>query len=152
MKPEAIIEILIEQAADVDDLVERHEDEYTARVLHLLDTPADREEGLWVAVCDALDLDYDATIDSSAADIGAVPPRQRSSTWADTVAAMTLACEMQALAEVVLPDLLALGDSAAQEAERISDGSSRAEMRTAAKIGISKSAVEARRAARRAQA
>ena len=148
MKPEQIVNMLVTVDADLDDIEDRIEDAAVNRAKELMREPEQRDTGLWADMLDALDLDYDL-MDVSGADSNAVPVSERGDQWMASVGALWAGCFGQAFAEHGLRPTIENGDDRAAAHERITEQSSQSELRAAAKVGVSKAAVQAERDRRR---
>jgi hypothetical protein len=142
VKAADILARLVSPEADLDDMLDDKGDTFRARVKELFFEPAGRNTEMWVDMLEALDLDREL-VDADGDDLNLVPVAERSTAWIETVAAIVAGCYQQAFVEVLARDVLANG----RERVRVQEGinADRAELRAAAKIGVSKAAIKAER-------
>lgn len=132
-KPQELIDILADQAAELDELVADHLEQYGARVRELIGDPNERDFDVW-------DL-YEADVDLTTAEFEEVPRQYRDSEWAERLAAMVLASRMQALSEILLRRLLGVADSHGEKSAPLAVQLTEAEAVDAARLGISEDAI-----------
>lgn len=142
MKSDVILSRLVAPEADLDDLLDEKGDAFRARVKELFFEPSGRNTEMWADMLDALNLDL-GLMDADGDDLNLVPVRERTAAWVETVAAIVAGCYQQAFVEVLARDVLRNG----AERVRVQEGinADRAELRAAAKVGISKAAIKAER-------
>ena len=142
MKAADILARLVSPEADLDDLLDEKGDTFRARVKELFFEPQHRQTELWVDMLEALGLDLEL-VDADGDDLNLVPVRERTAAWVETVAAIVAGCYQQAFVEVLAREVLANG----RERVRVQEGinADRAELRAAAKIGVSKNDIKLER-------
>ena len=144
---EQITERLVDQAATADDNVESKTSAWVDRTKDLMGDPGERNLGIWLACADAADLD-ESVVDLVSLDLEAVPPTARDAVWRDTYATLVAASRLQAFIEILALDAVKMAHANAEEMPTLTDDFEA--LREAARVGVSKSAVEARRQQRRA--
>lgn len=145
MKADVILARLVAPEVDLDEMLDDKGDAFRARVKELFFEPQHRTTEMWADMLEALDLDL-GLVDADGDDLNLVPVRERTAAWVETVAAIVAGCYQQAFVEVLARDVLANG----AERVRVQEGinADRAELRAAAKIGVSKNDIKAERARR----
>jgi hypothetical protein len=142
-----LLDILADQAAELDEIVDDALPLIRARVSVLLQNPEERDPDVWLEYSDDLDLVL--------ADYAVVPRADKDEEWLTRLAALVLAAQMQAFAEIAARDVLRVSERHGAEANPEAEKKSRQELRADAKVGISKPAVKAaaeRRKAAKAKA
>jgi hypothetical protein len=128
-----LLEILADQAAELDELVDDKLPDIRARISEILFNVDERNPGIWE--------DYDADIDLLPADFAAVPRADKDKDWRDRLTKIVLASQMQAFVELAARDVLAIAERHGEDANPTAESMSVSELRAAAKSGISKEAV-----------
>jgi hypothetical protein len=131
--PKPLIDTLVDQAAELDELAETKLPEYGERVRALIADPMARDRDVW-------DI-YGGDLNLGIADFALVPRAQRDAEWLERFASMILSAEMQAFAELVARDLLAIADRHGDLSDHQAAKMSQDAIKAAAKLGISKDAV-----------
>jgi hypothetical protein len=139
-----LLNILADQAAELDEIVDAALPLVRARVSVLLANPLERDDDVW--------SQYSEDIELVPEDFAIIPRQDKDDEWAARLAAFVLAAQMQAFAELVARDVLRASESHGESANPAAEKLGRQELRAAAKVGISKTAVataaEKRRAAK----
>lgn len=143
---EHIIDRLTDHAADLAETISAAEPKWAPRAREILLHPEERDEDLWFDGIMSADLE-DVTIDLKPTDLEIVLPSQRDATWRDTMALLVDTSWKQAAVELLIRDVLTLASESNADARAIR--ATDAEWHRAAKIGVSKRAVEERIKARR---
>lgn len=128
-----LIDVLADQAAELDEIVDIHINEYAARTRELIGTPSERDAELW----DRLDADLDLTL----MDFSLIPRQERGDDWAARFGLLILAARMQAYAEIVLRSVLAIAEAHGNASMPIAEGMTLEGARAAARLGISEDAL-----------
>jgi hypothetical protein len=142
MKADIILSRLVAPEVDLDEMLDDKGDTFRARVKELFFEPAGRNTEMWVRGLEELGPSLDL-VDVDGYDLNLVPVRERTAAWLETVAAIVAGCYQQAFVEVMARDVLANG----AERVRVQEGinADRAELRAAAKIGVSKNDIKLER-------
>lgn len=129
--------------ASLEELIDDVQPELWDRLLQLLNTPGERNEGIW--------NDAGASIDVTPKTLNAVPVVQRmvSSEWRDLNEAMFAAAIEQVRVEKIYFDALAKIDKHAKRAVESAHDATVTELKQAAKEGIPKDTFEKARQARK---
>ena len=130
---EQLIDVLADQAAELDEIVDQHLVEYAERTRTLIGTPSERDQELW----DRHDADLDLTLMV----FSTIPRQDRGDDWAVRFGLLILAARMQAYAEIVLRSVLSIADAHGQASMPIAERMTLEAARGAARIGISEDAL-----------
>jgi hypothetical protein len=139
-----LLDTLADQAAELDEIVDDNYDAYQARVRELVTNPDERDFDVWALYSD------DVVVPLAA--FASVPRKDKDLEWLERLAALLLAAQMQAMAEIVLRPALEVSEAHGERTNKQSLALDKAEIRKAAKAGISKEAVSTAAAKRRPKA
>ena len=119
--------------ADIEDMVEETGEEYGNRILTLMLDPEQRDAPLWEL--------FEFPVELSLLDYGGVEIYDRGPQWVAEVSTMVGAARAQAWWEMFGVEFLEMSERNAAAIKRITDRMSRSELTEAAKIGVSKEAI-----------
>lgn len=148
MKADVILQRLVAPEADLDDTIEEKTDTFRSRVKELYFEPALRTTEIWVDALEEMDLDLDL-MDADGDDMNLVPAADRTVDWIAAVAAVLAICYRQAFIELLAREVLRNGAKKVRVREGMNADLD--ELRSAAKIGVSKAEIKAERDRRRAE-
>ena len=137
-----LIDILADQAAELDELAADHLEAYAERTRELIGNPAQRDPDVWSLYAADLDLTVD--------DFALVPRLDRDSEWSERLGSLILAARQQAFVEISVRPLLAIADAHGDKSRPLSESLTPEQAKQAARLGISEDAISV--AARNRQA
>lgn len=145
MTAASLADLLTDNAAEVDELVDNSAPTYTPRVRELQESAAGRDPDLWEDACNDIGISTDWAA-FTLSDLNEFPVAERDLAW-QAASAMVFRCaEIQAFTEDTLRPLLTASEGHAQRVDRASPS----DVRAVAKVGISKEAFEVAKEKRRA--
>ena len=142
MKATDILARLVSPEADLDEFLDDNGDPFRARVKELFFEPAGRNTEMWVRGLEELGPSLDL-VDVDGYDLNLVPAKERTAAWIGDVGAIMAGCYFQAYAEKIAREVLRNGAERVRVREGIN--ADRAELRAAAKIGVSKNDIKLER-------
>jgi hypothetical protein len=142
MKVDDLLDMQAEKEASTDLMVEGLLPDIERYTAELLMNPEERDAELWESEGIDPNLKFQ--------DLMLTPISQRDAVWRDLLASMIAMAEHQAFLVYVAPGLLEKAEKDGNEIQRFSNSMSKAELKTAAIIGVSKKLIKEKKNGRAA--